>query len=427
MEVYDQAGCIVHAYLNYEGSLRSLCLQRDVQRKKQTYALACETVRNLQLLDAVIQASGLHNYRTIFKRKILYGSSLLRVVAYELLMGKGLRSLPEPCNIIRKFVKKILKVYKIMKNDPRYATNDTSRSDKPCRINLRVNNLKAEKSREYYIDLFRGVGDKLFSDLFSVDNTPAITHHPLVKKGHLMIQSRVSCLPAHCVFEAIGHFRNVVDACSSPGNKTSHLCSLYAEKLQERDTCDLRVIALEKDRLRYCTLRDRIQLLSASSAVTCVHGDFLDFYWPLAEVIVCDPSCSANKAIGSDRLLKLVKFQVRLLCHALLNFPAARCVAYSTCSANPMENELVVAIALSITQSKKWNLHHAIPSWNVRGIPLDDAMRKDFATLRRSMFTIDTNVSLENFFTDQHATHCLRSEEPTPFFVALFVRHDVCT
>ena len=49
----------------------------------------------------------------------------------------------------------------------------------------------------------------------------------------------------------------------------------------------------------------------------------------------------------SERLKKLAGFQIKILKHALKNFPKARRVVYSTCSLNPEENEEVIRDIIS--------------------------------------------------------------------------------
>lgn len=54
-----------------------------------------------------------------------------------------------------------------------------------------------------------------------------------------------------------------------------------------------------------------------------------------------------NEQCPPHRITKLQSFQVLILTHALLGFPAVKRVVYSTCSINPEENEQVVDEVLS--------------------------------------------------------------------------------
>lgn len=75
---------------------------------------------------------------------------------------------------------------------------------------------------------------------------------------------------------------------------------------------------------------------------------------PGVEYIVVDPSCSGSgmqnrlSVTGSDekdsdRLQKLGGLQIKILSHAMTNFPNVKRIAYSTCSLYEEENEEVRA------------------------------------------------------------------------------------
>lgn len=73
---------------------------------------------------------------------------------------------------------------------------------------------------------------------------------------------------------------------------------------------------------------------------------------PGVEYILVDPSCSGSgmqnrlSVTGSeekdaDRLRKLGGLQIKILSHAMTNFPNVKRIAYSTCSLYEEENEEV--------------------------------------------------------------------------------------
>lgn len=50
MDVYRQASEIVSLVRQGHGTAKALSLRKDMQKKKQTYAVVCETLRHYELL-----------------------------------------------------------------------------------------------------------------------------------------------------------------------------------------------------------------------------------------------------------------------------------------------------------------------------------------------------------------------------------------
>ncbi|KNH09425.1 hypothetical protein XU18_0110 [Perkinsela sp. CCAP 1560/4] len=430
MDVYEQAGRIVHSCLTFKGSAKSLCLKKEIQKKKQTYAIVCSTLCHIKIIDAVIESLQILEQISehIHQRNKNYFKSLIRVFAYECIFGKGLKVNSGPARFLESKRTAMKKNYENLKNLVEFRQESMPNSEADSNVNVRVNYLKEKRNPSYFTSTLPGTIDPIFPDLFNTPSASLSSRHSLVKKGNLILQNRPSCLPAHCICEAMDSFWNVVDACASPGNKTTHICALHKWKVESKGAhADkrLRVMAIEKDTDRFNTLRERISVLGASDFVTCLHGDFLQFQWSQADVILCDPTCSANRDCSSERFVNLARFQIRLLLHALLDFPAARCVSYSTCTLNQIENELVVSMALEIASSHGWNLHHALPDWPHRGVHLDSSIspecyEKCYPRDKRETMPDISTAPVQ--FNEQSAVHCLRNPEPYPFFVAIFKR-----
>lgn len=62
MDVYRQAAAIVEQVGKGQGTAKSLCLQKQVQKKKQTYAVVCETTRNLERIKKVLADAQFFEY-----------------------------------------------------------------------------------------------------------------------------------------------------------------------------------------------------------------------------------------------------------------------------------------------------------------------------------------------------------------------------
>ncbi|XP_049548345.1 uncharacterized protein LOC125959456 isoform X2 [Anopheles darlingi] len=135
----------------------------------------------------------------------------------------------------------------------------------------------------------------------------------------------------------------VLDMCSAPGMKATHLASLMKNKG--------RLYAVERNAERYKLL---CQYAAPFGVIKTIQADCLDLtdeQVPGVEYILLDPSCSGSgmldrlrmpEPVDEGRLYKLAGLQYKLLSHAMNSFPNARRIVYSTCSIHPEENEKVV-------------------------------------------------------------------------------------
>lgn len=156
----------------------------------------------------------------------------------------------------------------------------------------------------------------------------------------IKIQNFSSCLPAFILNPEPNSI--VIDAAASPGNKTTHLCSIMNNTGK--------IYAIERDEKRYKTLVEQLEKYGAEN-VEPIHTDFLKISPEKykADYILLDPSCSGsgihiNFLKDQKRINKLKNFQSMMLNHSFKFEPKA--VVYSTCSKYPEEGEEVVKEAL---------------------------------------------------------------------------------
>ncbi|PNH00809.1 putative methyltransferase NSUN5, partial [Tetrabaena socialis] len=74
----------------------------------------------------------------------------------------------------------------------------------------------------------RVLRDPLLPDLLALPPGTDLHAHPLVAGGCCVLQSKASCMPAHALRPDPGW--TVVDCCAAPGNKTTHLAALMANR-----------------------------------------------------------------------------------------------------------------------------------------------------------------------------------------------------
>jgi len=246
-----------------------------------------------------------------------------------------------------------------------------------------------------------------------------LTRTEAYRKGEVILQDKASCFPA-CLLDPRPGDGDLVDACAAPGNKTTHLAAILAERGRGGEE---RIFAFEKDKNRAKTL-ERMVKTAGSDGFTVVHPgqDFLkvdpraDKYANVGGLLL-DPSCSGSGIVGRDdmpelqlpempgpkgktggakdgrkrkreekdgegekpppvlvdddgettvltsekdlkaRIEALAAFQLSLLLHAF-SFPAAKRITYSTCSVYAGENEHVVlkALASEAARQRGWKI-----------------------------------------------------------------------
>ncbi|RNF27512.1 putative RNA methyltransferase [Trypanosoma conorhini] len=86
MDVYRQASEIVRAVREGNGTAKALCLRKEMQKKKQTYAVVCETLRHHDLLQDVLDQA------EFFKYYPRANKGFAICMAYDVVLGKGLNT-----------------------------------------------------------------------------------------------------------------------------------------------------------------------------------------------------------------------------------------------------------------------------------------------------------------------------------------------
>jgi putative methyltransferase len=170
----------------------------------------------------------------------------------------------------------------------------------------------------------------------------------LVTEGKFLLQDKASCLPSFLLDPP--HKAIVLDMCSAPGTKTTHLAAIMKNKGK--------IYAVEMSTKRFEILNEMVEGTQATIVQT-LNKDVLEVTAedvPKVEYILLDPSCSGSGMLNrfesevrnkdSSRLYKLAGLQHKLLTHAMTSFPNVKRIVYSTCSIYPEENEEVVLSVL---------------------------------------------------------------------------------
>ncbi|KAH0990207.1 hypothetical protein GBA52_001690 [Prunus armeniaca] len=367
------------------GSIKTLVYGPSVRNKKGTFALICQTLKYLLIIQDVLKAADVLNSKWKKQDELVY------IVTYDILFGQVSSSavgdaekfLMRRKEALQAALARLLVKKKVKSVEELIALYDIPDISNPRYV--RVNTLKMDVETAV-LELqkqFKVQKDDLVPDLLVLPPGSDLHDHHLIKNGNVFMQGKASSMVAAAL--APKPEWEVLDACSAPGNKTVHLAALMRGKGK--------VIACELNEERVKRLKETIRLSGASN-IKVVHGDFLDLNpedppYSKVRAILLDPSCSGSGTASArldhllpssapgqaadftstERLNKLAAFQRKALAHAL-SFPDVERVVYSTCSVNQVENEDVVKSVLPLAASNGFQLETPFPEWHRRGLPV---------------------------------------------------------
>lgn len=424
MALYVKAAEILEKAENKQGALKTLVYDSKFNNIKQLFALVCEAHKFSPVLEEIIESTRLLK---LAKLRL----PLAKVLVYDLVLGRGLKcggswkaALLKNRPRLQAALARIKVRQGVSDNQDLLPASAKQREDQLLPRYVRVNTLKT--SIEDAVDylkregfMFQGrartladltlkgkkfVQDAHVPEILAFSPKTDFHDHFLYKAGHIILQDKASCLPAHALDPPPGSV--VLDACAAPGNKTSHAAALMKNSG--------RLLAFDLDARRLSTMAT----LLLRAGVTChqlCHKDFLktDPQSPElrdVEYILLDPSCSGSGMVclreDSDtdeaRLTSLASFQLKCLNHAL-GFPRLNRLVYSTCSIHRQENEDVVSAALQ--HNNHFRLVQVLPQWPERGLqPLAQCLRASPSSTRTHGFF----VALLQRRTDAEAEETLK-------------------
>eukprot|EP00923_Selenidium_pygospionis_P022051 GHVN01038120.1.p1 GENE.GHVN01038120.1~~GHVN01038120.1.p1 ORF type:complete len:437 (+),score=38.95 GHVN01038120.1:115-1311(+) len=392
-----------------KGKIMKVCMQIALFRKnkallKSVYGLVHETCKHNDTIMKVLAASKLLERETL-------NPFVAKTALEDLLYKRRLRSAGKTKEIVYKHKKELQRLFRELQPEKQ----DDVFAQMPAY--LRINTIKTTKNdvidhfvSKGYVFLDQASGkdlgenqktfmfDKDIKNLLVFPVKIDLSDDHLYKEGHVIFQDKASCFPAIALSPRPGC--TVIDACSSPGNKASHLVAIMKGSGK--------LVAIEKDKKRFTILKKRLVAAGIRNA-TLIEDDFLaikpDGPYGDAEAILVDPSCSGSgmittpehlvlKKTSSEKFKHLIKMQKKLVNHAL-SFPKVQRVVYSTCSLNEDENEKVVQSVLR--KNPSFELKKVLPRWKRRGLP-------------------------KYSFSDMVARTDPKKDKTSGFFIALFQR-----
>jgi 25S rRNA (cytosine2278-C5)-methyltransferase len=379
--LYISAGKILDKVSRKRASIKTLALNGKHNGKQKIYALVAETHKYADVIERLIESCGTELKET--------NESVLRIMIFEHLFGKGIKGGGALKRLILKYDKNLRETLSKIKKEKNVKNNiellpenlrGRGKSNRPRYV--RVNTLLMKVSDDRFLKLVKAHGarkDEHVPNVYKFPPNTDLHDHILVRDGCLILQDKSSCFPAYVLTDTLDvRDGTVIDACAAPGNKTSHLASILSGRLGDGE-----IVAFDKDPKRLELLTRRMKEAGASSVVRTKLQDFLqtELNNDNVRAVLLDPSCSGSGMRHSDtsydpeRLKHLSAFQKRCLKHAL-SFPNVRRVTYSTCSVYREENEDVVIEVLKEFGSD-FKLIPCIPKWERRGLMDCEGLTKE--------------------------------------------------
>ncbi|PVH86833.1 S-adenosyl-L-methionine-dependent methyltransferase [Cadophora sp. DSE1049] len=339
MSLYYEAADLLTAPTNAGGSLKSrIFSKKDLKSQPaQIYALAIETCKWSSVLKEVVENAEilrLEHKLTPILAILLVHDLLLAKRGIALPATHGLRTSVErhKGRLQAEFVKarvrrKVSSVEAFKAFIEEGLENGSDTSDAPYPRWIRINTLKtsledqlettfAGMERATSIAAVRKRGVKrLFIDgnipnLLAISPSVDLSKSDAYKAGEIIFQDKASCFPAY-MLDPLPQDGNIIDTCSAPGNKTTHLAAIVMEHRSEPDECSQTIHAFEKNKGRAETLEKMVDL-AGSNTFTKLHPghDFLksdpkSTAFKNVGALLLDPSCSGSGIIGRDDMPEL--------------------------------------------------------------------------------------------------------------------------
>lgn len=339
MSLYYEAADLLTAPTNAGGSLKSrIFSKKDLKSAPaQIYALAIESCKWSSVLKEVVENSDILR----LERKLTPILSILLV--HDLLLAKrgitlpathGLRASIErhknrlQAEFTRARVRRKLGSIETFKAHIEVGLeNEADALEAPYPRWVRINTLKTT-IEEQLETTFQGLErvstvekvrqrglKRLFIDnnipnLFAISPNVDLSKSEAYKSGAIIFQDKASCFPAY-LLDPRSEDGDIIDTCSAPGNKTTHLAAIMLAHSPEPDSCPQTIHAFEKNKGRAETLEKMVNLASSHTWTKLHPGqDFLrtdpsSSAFKNVGALLLDPSCSGSGIIGRDDMPEL--------------------------------------------------------------------------------------------------------------------------
>ncbi|EAQ91050.1 hypothetical protein CHGG_02985 [Chaetomium globosum CBS 148.51] len=315
MSLYHETAAIVTGPSTHGGSLKSRIYgNKDLKSPPaQVYALAFESSKWSAVLKEVVENSQLLQK----ERKSQITPTLSILLAHDLLLAKKGIALPASHGLrvsIEKHKARLQSEFTRARLRRKCPTVDALKAVIDAQSGpahprwIRVNSLKSTVD-EQLDTTFKGFEvvptvsevmaptssnkkvlclDSHVPNLIAAPPGIDFTKTPAYQSGAIILQDKASCFPAY-LLDPRPEDGDIVDACSAPGNKTTHLAAILHER-GGLAAGQQRILAFEKDKNRAKTLAKMVRA-AGSDKVTVIH--------PGADFLKTDPDAPEFRAVGA--------------------------------------------------------------------------------------------------------------------------------
>lgn len=167
----------------------------------------------------------------------------------------------------------------------------------------RVDAVRQRGTKRLYID-------QNIPNLVAISPGVDLSKGEAYKSGELIFQDKASCFPAY-LLDPLSEDGNIIDTCSAPGNKTTHLAAILLSHSSEPDACMQKIHAFEKNKGRAETLEKMVNVAGSNRWTMLYSGqDFLktdptSTIYKDVGALLLDPSCSGSGIVGRDEMPEL--------------------------------------------------------------------------------------------------------------------------
>lgn len=229
-----------------------------------------------------------------------------------------------------------------------------------------------------------------------IKGLPNITNFFAYQEGYCQIQDEASMLVSHLLNPLPGE--TVIDICSAPGGKTSHLAQLMNNQGI--------IFAFDLHPERLITVKRNCQRLGIK-IVKIIQGDATKLnseFLGKADKVLVDVPCLGlgilrrkpdlkDKEYSQERLHQLSQLQFKILSNATQYVKTGGSLVYSTCSTEPEENEGVIKRFLA--ENKDFKLEDISVFIKEKGLQkINQSAEKGFLQI----FPGISEVDLDGFF-----------------------------
>ncbi|KAM0463776.1 hypothetical protein ACHAO4_000499 [Trichoderma viride] len=335
MSLYHEAAEILSSSSNSSGSLKSRVFGKKNGKAPpgQLYALVLESAKWSPVLKEVIEKTELLK----LERKLTPTLALLLV--HDLLLAKKGIALPQSHGLrasierhkgrlsseltLARLRRKAPTIDALKEQVERAAAGEEANYPRWVRVNALKSSVEEQLETtfskhtraESIQDIVTKSGRHIYIDphvpnLLAISPGMEFAKVEAYTSGKIILQDKASCFPAY-LLDPRSEDGDVIDACSAPGNKTTHLAAIIHEHRPEFEDAPQTIYAFEKDSRRSQTLEKMVKIAGSKDITRIGFGqDFLQVD-PAAEnykdvgALLLDPSCSGSGIVGRDSMPEL--------------------------------------------------------------------------------------------------------------------------